>query len=134
RPSPAPRAPGSKCSWRGISIFPRSTNCNSGVPMSSNDSCIDRGAAVLALAEPILRHLARPGLTDLVINQPGIVFVESDTGWERIEDPALDHDKLMALATAIATYGHQKVDATHPILSASLPTGERIQMVVPPAV
>lgn len=102
--------------------------------MSSNDSCIDRGAAVLALAEPILRHLARPGLTDLVINQPGIVHVETDTGWERIEDPALDHGKLLALATAIATYGSQKIDAAHPILSASLPTGERIQMVVPPAV
>ncbi len=96
--------------------------------------CIDRGAAVLALAEPILRHLDREGLTDLAINKPGIVLIETDKGWEVIEDPALDHGKLMSLATAIATYGHQTIDAAHPILSASLPTGERIQIVVPPAV
>ncbi|MFT3960945.1 P-type DNA transfer ATPase VirB11 [Propionivibrio sp.] len=102
--------------------------------MLINDVPIERGAAVLALAEPILLHLARPGLTDLVINRAGVVQVETDRGWERIEDPALDHGKLMALATAIATYSHQKIGAVHPILSASLPTGERIQMIVPPAV
>lgn len=102
--------------------------------MSSNDLPIDRGAAVLALAEPILHHLNRAGLTDLIINRSGEVHVETDTGWERIEDPALDHTKLMALATAIATYGYQRIGGTHPILSANLPTGERIQMVVPPAV
>lgn len=95
---------------------------------------IDRGAAVLALAEPIVLHLAQAGLTDLVINRTGAVQVETNTGWKRIEDPALDHGKLMALATAIATYSVQKIGAVSPILSASLPTGERIQMVVPPAV
>lgn len=95
---------------------------------------VDRGAAVLALAEPILRHLNRDGLTDLAINQPGFVEIETDKGWEKIKDSALDLGKLMSLATAIATYGHQKIDAAHPILSASLPTGERIQIVVPPAV
>jgi type IV secretion system protein VirB11 len=99
-----------------------------------NNDPIDRGAAVLALAEPILRHLARPGLTDLVINSSGVVQIETDTGWERVEDPDLDHNKLTALATAIATYSTQKISAVQPILSASLPTGERIQMIVPPAV
>lgn len=103
--------------------------------LKNNDEVrVDRGAAVVALAEPILRHLERDGLTDLAINRPGIVEIETDKGWEEIEDPELDHGKLMSLATAIATYGHQTIDAGHPILSASLPTGERIQIVVPPAV
>ena len=102
--------------------------------MLINDVPIERGAAVLALAEPILVHLARAGLTDLIINRAGILQVETDTGWQRIEDPALDHGKLMALTTAIATYSRQKIGAVRPILSASLPTGERIQMIVPPAV
>lgn len=101
---------------------------------SSEIAEVARGAAVLALAEPILRHLARDGLTDLVINRPGIVHIETDQGWETIDDPNLSHGMLMSLATAIATYGRQKIDASHPILSASLPTGERIQIVVPPAV
>lgn len=102
--------------------------------MPTTDVPIDRGAAVLALAEPILVHLARIGLTDLIINRAGVVQVETDTGWQRIEDPALDHSKLIALATAVATYSRQKIGAVRPILSASLPTGERIQMILPPAV
>lgn len=95
---------------------------------------IDRGAAILALAAPIFAHLNTDGLTDLIINNFGEVHVETDRGWQLIVDPSLDRNSLMALVTAIATYGSQKINTTNPILSANLPGEERIQIVIPPAV
>lgn len=102
--------------------------------MNNYDDPIDPGAAVLALAAPIFEHLRKDGLTDLIINKFGQVHVETDRGWSMVEDPSLDNYKLSSLATAIATFGRQKIDVKRPILSASLPGGERIQIVIPPAV
>jgi len=38
------------------------------------------------------------------------------------------------LATAVATFCDQQINQERPLLSATLPTGERIQFVIPPAV
>ena len=40
----------------------------------------------------------------------------------------------LSLATAVATFCDQQVNQERPLLSATLPSGERIQFVIPPAV
>ncbi len=42
-------------------------------------------------------------------------------------------DKLMRLARAVASFSNQGIDETRPLLSATLPDDERIQIVIPPA-
>lgn len=85
-------------------------------------------------AEPIERHLARDDVTELVINQPGMIGLETRKGWEWHEEPALDNAALMTLAKLIAALTKQDVNAEYPIVSSVLPNGERAQVVVPPAV
>lgn len=85
-------------------------------------------------AEPIRRHLERGDVTELVVNQPGLIGLETREGWEWHEEPALDNAALMTLAKLIAGLTKQDINAEYPIVSSVLPGGERAQVVVPPAV
>ncbi|ESQ79279.1 P-type DNA transfer ATPase VirB11 [Asticcacaulis sp. YBE204] len=91
-------------------------------------------AMVRELMRPLTPHLSGEGVTELVVNRPGAVFLERAGEWAQVEAPELTFDRLSALATAIANYSDQDVGPRHPILSAMLPDGERVQIVVPPAV
>lgn len=82
--------------------------------------------------QPLRRHLAGD-ITELCINRPGEFWVESARGWARVADPALSYEHLAFLAKLCANAAGQKIARDHPLLSASLPTGERVQVVIPPA-
>jgi type IV secretion system protein VirB11 len=77
--------------------------------------------------------LADPEVMELCINRPNEAFVETRAGWCRENLPFADFDWCMRLAKLIANSTQQRIDATSPLLSASLPTGERVQIVMPPA-
>ena len=100
--------------------------------MPSKDLAQD--TMVRELLRPLLRFLSQPGATEIVINGPGAVYVEVGAAWTRCDAPDLTFDRLMALATAIATYTEQEIGPQTPMLSAMLPDGERVQIVLPPAV
>ncbi|WP_372784655.1 P-type DNA transfer ATPase VirB11 [Phenylobacterium sp.] len=90
--------------------------------------------AVLAhYLAPLRAHLDRPGVTELVINRPGEFAVEDSGGWTWIEAPELTDAWLQPLAVAAAAATAQDVSADAPICSTVLPTGERCQIVLPPA-
>lgn len=89
---------------------------------------------VRELLRPLLSHLARPGVTELVVNRPQEIYIEIGATWQRHVAPDLTLEQLHALATAIATYSEQAIGPHQPILSAMLPDGERVQIVLPPAV
>jgi type IV secretion system protein VirB11 len=92
------------------------------------------GVYLSAFLEPFAGWLARPDVTDILVNKPGEVWVESVTGGiERYHAPDVTTVTLTRLAAQIARISKQGVSREHPLLSASLPTGERIQMVLPPA-
>ena len=99
--------------------------------MSANNQ--DR-AVVVTLLEPFARLLARPDLYELVVNMPGEILTEGRDGWTRHDAPELTFDRLMRLARAVASTSAQVIDETRPVLSATLPGDERIQIVIPPAV
>ena len=84
----------------------------------------------LGALRPILDD---PEVTELCINRPHQAFLETRHGWERRELPFADFDWCMRLAKLIANSTRQRIDETSPLLSASLPTGERVQIVLPPA-
>ena len=78
--------------------------------------------------------LARIDVTDIWINRPGEVWVESlGGGIERIVEPSLDIKLLDRLAKQIAAYSSQGISRAQPLLAATLPDGSRVQIVAPPA-
>jgi type IV secretion system protein VirB11 len=83
---------------------------------------------------PLAGMLARPDVTDIYVNRPGEIWVETVGGAiERHDSPALDEATLERLARQIAAISHQGISREHPLLSATLPDGARVQIVAPPA-
>lgn len=87
-----------------------------------------------AYLAPLAPWLSRPDVTDVLINRPGEVWVET-TGGIMCREPAdeLNEMALQRLARQIAAASHQGVNREQPLLSATLPDGARVQVVAPPA-
>jgi type IV secretion system protein VirB11 len=77
--------------------------------------------------------LANPEVTELCINRPREIFIETRAGWSREELAFADLDWCRRLAKLIANVTRQRIDESAPLLSAWLPSGERVQIVLPPA-
>jgi type IV secretion system protein VirB11 len=71
--------------------------------------------------------------TEIVINQPYEVITQSHEGWTYHDMPLVDYEYCFNLAKLIASYSKQKLDENNPVISATLPYGQRIQIVIPPA-
>lgn len=83
---------------------------------------------------PIAAYLALSDLTDLFINRPGEIWIETlGQPPRRIEVPDLTPTLLNRLAHQIAAMSAQGINRENPLLAASLSTGERVQIVLPPA-
>ncbi|MCC7464510.1 MAG: P-type DNA transfer ATPase VirB11 [Gammaproteobacteria bacterium] len=102
--------------------------------MSSESLPRTEGSSSLELTlRPLRPLLARPDVTELCINRPGEIFLETHEGWKREALPLADFEWCRRLARLIAHYTRQRIDEESPILSATLPSGERVQIVIPPA-
>jgi type IV secretion system protein VirB11 len=83
---------------------------------------------------PLAKWLAVKNVTDIYINRPGEIWLETlGNKPERISAPDLTPEMLARLVRQIAALSAQGVNREHPLLAASLPTGERVQAVIPPA-
>lgn len=89
--------------------------------------------SVRNLLMPLRQWLDDPKVTEIWINKPGQIIVESDSQRKSYMITDLDFKRLESMTTAIARYSDDNISETKPILSALLPDGERIQIVVPPA-
>ncbi len=88
---------------------------------------------VRELLSPFVPFLDDLSLYEIIVNRPGQVLTEGSGGWRSYDLPELSFEKLLRLARAVASFSHQSIDETRPILSATLPGEERIQIVIPPA-
>ena len=86
-----------------------------------------------AFLAPLASSLARDDVTDVYINRPGELWLETPHGIERHEDPRLDDDALWRLSRQIAAATDQGISREHPLLAATLPSGARVQVCAPPA-
>ena len=78
--------------------------------------------------------LADAAVTEVCINRPREAFVERASGWRRELMPFATELWCQQFARLVAGATRQRVSAETPLLSASLPSGERVQVVLPPAV
>ncbi len=90
--------------------------------------------SALTLTMQALRPLLQtPQLTEVCINRPQEAFLETTTGWRRTELPFADFAWNLRFAKLVAHATRQRITEESPLLSAWLPTGERVQIVIPPA-
>lgn len=85
----------------------------------------------LDLLQPFLRDVQ---WTEICVNRPHEVFTENRGGWIRHELSSLTQSYCLHLARLIANFSKQRIDEETPLLAATLPGGERVQIVIPPAV
>lgn len=79
---------------------------------------------------PLMPFLKMDGVTEVCINKPKEVFVERFGKFTGYPIPELEYAFLETLAGLIAEYNHKDFPA--PLLSGTLPSGERIQFVMSP--
>lgn len=103
---------------------------NQSTPTASNEEniFIDRYMDVFQ------EYMKDPEISEICVNRPGEIWIErmGCPTMERIEKPEINNDNLMRLARMIAQKTGQAICLETPLLSASLPTGERIQVIIPP--
>ncbi|WP_242455509.1 P-type DNA transfer ATPase VirB11 [Acidovorax sp. 210-6] len=109
-------------------------------------SIIDKSASTPALSgEKLMRRAMldtylktiqqylKGDITEVAVNQPGEVWTEGPGGWQSHPAPELTFQSCLHIAQLIATYNEKDISIDRPILSATLPDGERVQVIIPPA-
>jgi type IV secretion system protein VirB11 len=105
-------------------------SCDPSLPIASARE--DKSALELTM-RALRPLLSNTEVMELCINRPMEAFLETRDGWRRESLPFADFEWCTRLAKLVANSTQQRIDATAPLLSASLPTGERVQIVMPPA-
>lgn len=83
--------------------------------------------------EPIAAHLVDETVTEIVINRPGEVLLERNSGWETVLNPALSYQWCDGLTMLLRNLANQDLKEDWPLLGAKLPGGLRVQVAIPPA-
>lgn len=80
------------------------------------------------------KYLNDPDISEICVNKPGELWIEKAGEPEMlfIENKEITDDILWRLGRLVANYTDQSIAANKPLLSASLPSGERIQFATPP--
>lgn len=106
---------------------------NSDTPLDNN---LSSGLFLDVYLEIFGEYLKAPDISEICINEPGRLWIEKAgiSNFIEVDAPQLTKEKLLRLARMIAAINHQSVSKEQPLLSASLKTGERIQIALPPAV
>lgn len=86
---------------------------------------------VLGIAD----FLARPEVTEICINQPGHLYLETTQGWQKVEVDTLTFDRARHFCTTVVNESNtgQRITQTDPMVSLTFPSGQRAQFVIPPA-
>jgi type IV secretion system protein VirB11 len=85
--------------------------------------------------ERLKPYLSDDRVSEISVNRPGALFIER-LGVGRMQcvmDDQFSTDWIRTISERVAGSTNQVVNDEHPILSASLPSGERFQCVLPPA-
>lgn len=86
------------------------------------------------LLEKLTRYLS-DDVSEVMINKPGQIYLDriGQRDFECIEAPELKRETLKVLAHTISGLNHKEFGEERPLLNSILPTGERVQIVQPPA-
>ena len=78
------------------------------------------------------RSSASPGVTDVLVNGPGQVWLDRGAGLERCAVRFPDDDAVRRLAVRLAAAAGRRLDDAAPWVDVGLPDGTRLHAVLPP--
>ena len=83
----------------------------------------------------IREHMHSADVTEICINKPGELYLETRSGWERVEVPSLTFERARQFCTTVVNESNtgQRITDADPMVSLTFPTGQRAQFVIPPA-
>ena len=83
----------------------------------------------LGVLEPLL---ADETITEIMVNGPDNVFVERAGRMERIDATFNGEEQLYQTIDRIVSMVNRRVDESSPMVDARLPSGERVNVIIPP--
>jgi pilus assembly protein CpaF len=83
----------------------------------------------LGVLEPLL---ADPSVTEIMVNGPNEVYLERDGRLEKADITFTDEAQLYQTIDRIVSQVNRRVDESSPMVDARLPTGERVNVIIPP--
>src|SRR5919112_6059383 len=83
----------------------------------------------LGVLEPLL---ADPTITEIMVNGVDEIFVERDGRISRADISFGDEAQLYQTIDRIVSQVNRRVDESSPMVDARLPTGERVNVIIPP--
>lgn len=89
-------------------------------------------SAALTGAGPLQVLLDDPAITDVLVNGPRQVWVDSGAGLRQIEVDLGEESDVRALAVRLAAASGRRLDEASPCVDARLPQGVRLHAVLPP--
>ncbi len=87
-----------------------------------------------AFAGPLRPLLEVPGVTDILVNGPGDVWIDRGVGLERAATSLGTAAEVRELAVRFAALGGRRLDDACPVVDARLPDGTRLHAALPPVV
>ena len=83
----------------------------------------------LGVLEPLL---ADPTVTEIMVNGTDEIYVERDGRMQRSDITFTDEAQLYQTIDRIVSQVNRRVDESSPMVDARLPTGERVNVIIPP--
>lgn len=81
---------------------------------------------------PIDRFLHDPGITEVMVNGPKMVYIERRGKLERTDVEFVDEDHLRRTIDKIVSQVGRRIDEASPMVDARLPDGSRVNAVIHP--
>jgi type IV secretion system protein VirB11 len=78
-------------------------------------------------------YFNQDGVSEVMINRPGELWIEKRGDLIKFDKAEIDFNYLRGLASLVARSTEQTISEETPLLSATLPNGYRVQIVIPPA-
>jgi type IV secretion system protein VirB11 len=110
---------------------PRLTVINDTSVADISDDFLNYQYEVLGIRE----YMNSTEVTEICVNRPGELYLESRGGWRRVEVPSLTFERARQFCTAVVNESNtgQRITDADPVVSLTFPTGQRAQFVIPPA-
>ncbi|MFJ3900786.1 CpaF family protein [Streptomyces sp. NPDC090025] len=83
----------------------------------------------LGVLEPLLEDAS---ITEIMVNGPDQIYVERAGRVELLPLRFASHDQLMQTIERIVSTVNRRVDESNPMVDARLPSGERVNVIIPP--
>jgi pilus assembly protein CpaF len=83
----------------------------------------------LGVLEPLL---ADESVTEIMVNGPNNVYIERKGRLTRIDTTFANDEQLLQTIDRIVSQVNRRVDESSPMVDARLPTGERVNVIIPP--